>query len=293
LGVLEPLGAIYHAAVPVNKWLLLNQQKDPVFTSIYTSFRTRRYTPHSLRSDMFEYGKNSLERWRSIYAFIDSWTGVRLGVKESDGSVAKIESDLDIELPESVRQWIAFSNSCDQITEYFSYRDCLKIGWLKEFDAISILLQGESDVYWGIKREHLHLDDPPVTVYFLDYESPDNKFFEQGEWAPSVSSFALDYLFSYFSPLGGDFALAGSITNELSEKLQEEIGLGYKFGSLRIYTNEDILVFTNQNEENWNNERIKCLFKSKVDPGKLFPQLKEFHKMATVLSGEFANSKSS
>jgi hypothetical protein len=239
---------------------------------------------------MFEYD-NCSKRWNSIYSFIEGWTGVKLEQERFKDLISETEARLGIILPSSVKHWISFSKSSSTISEYFSYRDCLEIEWLEELDSLSLLLQSESDVYWGIKRKHLRLDDPPVTVYYLDYDSPDNKFYEQGEWAPSLSCFALDYLFSYFRPTGGDFALSCSISDKISRKLENEISYGVEFGALKIYVNENTLVFTNLNEENWNNDRIKCLFKRKVDVDKFTPFLSELLSKAIVLSGEFANSR--
>jgi hypothetical protein len=241
---------------------------------------------------MFDYNDYS-RRWDSIYDFIEIWTGIKIEQENFQKLTSEIEIKLESELPPSVKRWISFSESSSYISKYFSYRDCLEIGWLEGFDALSLLLQGESDVYWGIKREHLHLDDPPVTVYYLDYDSPDSTFYEHGEWAPSLSCFALDYLLSYFRSDGGDFALSGSMSSAVSKRLENEFGLGIEFGALKIYANESTLVFTNLNEKNWNYERIKCLFKSKIEIASLSPLFSEMLSKATVLSGELVNSRNS
>ena len=116
----------------------------------------------------------------------------------ADQEVTKIEQDLGICLPQSIREWCSFSLSWDRMGRAFSIRDTFVVEKLEHHDAISLLLQGEDDVYWACKSETLHLPDPPVTTYYWNYD--EKRFFEYEQVAPSVSCFALDYLISYWHP---------------------------------------------------------------------------------------------
>ncbi len=237
----------------------------------------------------FNYGGNCTDRWLSIFEFIKQWTNVELRLKLDDSLINEYQEKIKIVLPKSIKYWIAFSHYSDNIEKYFTYRDCLVIERLKDHDAISLLLQGEDDYYWAVKSKDLESNDPIVTGYYLDYEDPDEKFIEQGIWAPSVSSFALDYLLSYFHASGGEFSTRIDSNIFSENEIENEFGECEEFGNLKIYNNKEVIIFINSNEVNWNNGQVKSIFRNPTDLVCLSPLLQKLHNNAHILSGKFAN----
>ncbi len=105
--------------------------------------------------------------------------------------------------------------------------------------------------------------DPPVFGYGLDYETDETSFVENGEWACSVSSFALDYILSYFSPIGGGFCCRSQNT-----QIHNQINLTSNFGDISLSLCNDILIYTNNNPENWNYSTYRVYFLTKESANK-------------------------
>jgi hypothetical protein len=63
---------------------------------------------------------------------------------------------------------------------------------------VSLNLQAEGDVHWAVKYVAFDEPDPPVDVYFLEYDRDDNRFVREESLARlSVTDFAISYLLSY------------------------------------------------------------------------------------------------
>lgn len=203
--------------------------------------------------------KSESEIWDFLDEFLLKYTGVNFALIELDSSeIMEIETEIGVKLPNSVKKWLTFYLNAEKIEEQFTCRDCLEVTWLTEHDALSILLQGEDDYYWAIKRSDLIYPDPPVFGYGLDYDRDETVFFEYCKWATSVSSFALNYILSYFIPIGGGFCCHPEDT-----AIESKIQLTYDFGEIKLSLRDDILIFTNNNPESWNYQRYKVYFLTK------------------------------
>ncbi|WP_417393753.1 hypothetical protein [Gimesia chilikensis] len=242
---------------------------------------------------MFENTESCVDCWHAISRFVESWTGVAFELNPESGSINDYEARVDVKLPISIRYWIDFSEKSELISEYFSYRDALEIEWLTDFDSLSILLQGERDFYWAVKREDLTQDDPPVTGYCLDYDSVDEQFVEQGEWASSVSSFALDYLLTYLYSPDGSFSARFADAEVTLSQLEQELGNSTRFGDLLLLSQGEMLIALNSNESNWNYGRINCYFREYIAPADLSPLLQKIYENATIIGGQYALRRNS
>ena len=143
-------------------------------------------------------------RWTLLREFIRRWYGIPVGnVGEPSALVAEEEAKLGQSLPPSFREWISL---CEQLLARDAFdilRDCYEVVRLKDHAAISLLIQGEADVYWAVKEENLNLDDPPVDWYPIDYEAEGDPFIHAGELAPHITSFVLGQLAYYLQGNGG------------------------------------------------------------------------------------------
>jgi len=188
--------------------------------------------------------KDWQERWYVIDSFIRSWLAPGFSRLPDQHELEKLEERVGIRLPASAREWCFLAWAAPQIEQHFIFRYCFVIERLKDHDAVSLLLQGEGDFYWAIETQFLENDDPPVTAYLLDYDSPQEQFVEQGRWAPTVSSFALDYLLTYLDSPGGGFTTRMSSPTFNRSALVAELGTPTTFGHLEFFTCDGIIAYT-------------------------------------------------
>jgi hypothetical protein len=149
------------------------------------------------------------ERWERIRGFIEAWYTIKIPEFDCAVDIENIENDLGCKLPISFRSYITISKqllSTDivypnghKIDAYSRlFRDDFEIASLENHQAISLMMRGEADFYYGVKNEELHLEDPSVHGYLLDYKNPiKGKFDYYGRLYPSITSFILSYLLSH------------------------------------------------------------------------------------------------
>lgn len=128
---------------------------------------------------------NRNEGWQLVKTFVENWH--QLFLEESRATASKIsgiESTLGFPLPAALREWYLLAGKHAQI---WSGQDCLlKLSELKfslDDDALVFRYENQNCERWGIRREDLKLDDPPVW-----------SFEEKREESPSVTAFAIQTL---------------------------------------------------------------------------------------------------
>lgn len=221
-------------------------------------------------------------RWQSIIHFVQEWTGQEINLNPDDACVTKYQNELNLELPLSLKYWISFSYEAERIKDYFSYRDCLEVKWWSEHQALSILLQGEDDYFWAIQKEDLNKVDPPIYAYFLDHDATTRTFIKDGLWSTSISSFALNYLFSYFNPKGGSFSVFKDRINVTEADLLTEFPKKETFGEVTFYYNENILLYSTNNEIEWCNESWTVFFKTPLESEQVSVFVRSLYEKAHI-----------
>src|SRR5262245_52762514 len=96
-------------------------------------------------------------RWALIREFVRRWHGAVLGpVARTSPLVADEESKLGFPLPSALREWISFA---EELIAQGIFGRVLRDGYcvslLEEQDAVSLMLQGEGDLYWAIPCSEL------------------------------------------------------------------------------------------------------------------------------------------
>ena len=104
-------------------------------------------------------------------------------------------------------------------------------------------MQGESDFYWAIESSDFSQDDPPVSGYFLDHDDVAGRFAPAGMCAPSVSTFAFEYLLTYLSSRGGNFSTYETSPLFSAEGLKADLGPAVRFGRLEVFCSNGILAW--------------------------------------------------
>jgi hypothetical protein len=196
------------------------------------------------------------ERWELIRNFIESWYKISLSKTEQTNQIAAIEQRLGFVLPYSFQQYIHLSSQLlalkftfqnGQKSNSFSdiFRDCFEVKYLKEHNAISLMIQGEADFYWAIKKADLQMDDPKVYGYGLDYECPTNEKFDLiGEVYPTITSFVLNHIFSYVqNGSSGGFGIQTHHVADLSHGLKSCFESHSKFDETEIFESENMIAF--------------------------------------------------
>src|SRR6185503_16481972 len=124
----------------------------------------------------------------------------------------------------------------------FTFRDSLEIEKMADHYAISLLWQGEADYIWAVELTRWSEPDPPVVAYYLDHDQWPERFELHGPWAPTVSSYALDYLFTYISSNGGGFSTRESQPAFNRDVLVAELGAPTRFGHLELFAKDGVVA---------------------------------------------------
>ncbi len=126
-------------------------------------------------------------------------------VSDYDEPLAELEASIGMSLPASFREWYCFLQAMLK-TDQWIFRDSYSIKFDEGIQALTLLIQGESDYYWAVKKENLSLPDPPVDGYLLDYEVKPVAFSWDKGWSSRLSWFAIKYILDYqdlFTGTGG------------------------------------------------------------------------------------------
>jgi hypothetical protein len=188
-------------------------------------------------------------RWDGIYKFLEGWRGKPFRPEPADQRIAEIEFSLELTLPASMREWISLAVEHEEIADCFIWRDRLSIEKLDEHDAVSLLLQGEGDVYWAVKARDLAQPDPSVGVYFQDHGFHDPadprraRFTAGGACARHVSHFAFHYLLGYFRGAGGGFSADEASPAFDPRALARDLGAPSRFGPVEAFVSDEVLVW--------------------------------------------------
>jgi len=194
-------------------------------------------------------------RWDAIYAFIEDWRGKPFQPAPTTAEIVRLETELGIQMPPSMREWLSFVHSCEQIADSFSWRDDLTVERLADHDAVSLLLQGEGDAYWAVKSASLQEADPPVTVYMLDHDSYDEqdpkreRFIETDGYA-HLSEFAFQYILGYFRTPLDRFGVYPAQNGVSRSQIESDFGPATAFGRTSMFLRHPYFLWHDREDEN-------------------------------------------
>lgn len=183
-------------------------------------------------------------RWQLVREFTRRWHGVTLSeVGQHTSVVQSKESELGIKLPPSFREWVAFSTELIAQGSFGILRDCYEVTRLEEHRATSLLLQGEGDVYWAVKDENLGEPDPPIDMYFLDYESEtSDRFVHCATEYPHLTSFVLGHMSYFLHGKGGGCLVRVNPSDEFLAEMHAAFPVQSKFDDLLIFEKLNLIV---------------------------------------------------
>lgn len=151
--------------------------------------------------------------WATLQGIVGSWHSVDLGaLTVGTAERERLWRDAGLDVSSAVDQWAAFHGVLLDAGLFSRVmRDDYALEWHDDLQAVTLLLQGEGDLYWGIEAGHLADEDPPVTTWLLDDESDGWRRFVT--WTPSTTNFVLTHILSYLHGSAAGFSVrVGSIT---------------------------------------------------------------------------------
>lgn len=144
------------------------------------------------------------ERWRLTREFIERWHEVPMSdIGGQQHRIRDIEEKVGYRLPPSVREWVALVwDLIDNMGYDLVFRDSVSFCEVNENSAFSLMIQGEGDYHWGVPKQYLAEDDPPVHGYMLDPNLEDHRpenlrFVHDKLCASRVTVWALGFIRTY------------------------------------------------------------------------------------------------
>ncbi len=224
-------------------------------------------------------------RWDAVYAFIEDWRGTPFRPAPATAEIARLETVLGIHMPPSMREWLSFVHSCEQIADSFSWRDDLTVERLADHDAVSLLLQGEGDACWAVKSASVQEADPPVTVYMLDQDfydekDPKRQRFVEADGYAHLSEFAFQYLLRYFRTPLDRFGVYPAQNGVSRSQIESDFGPATAFGRTAMFLRPPYFLWHDrENEKEGSIGCLQILFQEAVNAAALPPSL------TTLLNG--------
>jgi uncharacterized protein (TIGR02996 family) len=186
------------------------------------------------------------ERWRLLREFTERWHRIEMpDVGGRTKEVKKIEKTLKLKLPPAVREWVGFSlDLLGQSRFEDVLRDCFEVKILDDLGALSLMIQGEGDMYWAIKLEHLQAPDPPVELFSLDYGHGDPRFVPYCHFATHVTSFVFRHMMVYLGLAGRGSIQKGNVdlTPRTRRRLAKEFSPPCLFDGVKVFEKQNTIA---------------------------------------------------
>lgn len=180
------------------------------------------------------------DRWTLLREFVSRWHNLNLPLlRDPERAARDIEYSLNRQLPNSIREWVAFAHDLVAINSFeHVMRDIFEVSRMNRFSCTTLMIQGEGDVYWTIADKNADLDDPPVDCLHRDIDT--NEWTEGWNDSRSLTSFALGHM-AYF--LGPGFVRTKDIDDSVVSAMEQEFPIAVDFDGLRVYEMTNMISF--------------------------------------------------
>jgi hypothetical protein len=208
-----------------------------------------------------QHATDPVERWGLLRKFATKWQGVSFPRVDEGALVEAVEERTGRSLPVSVREWVAFSAQ-HGAGSFNLMRDDLRIENLLGTDALGLICICEGNCFWGVQATHLHLPDPPVTVFGTQDETEES--FWVGPWKPldierhTLTSWMLSYLSHAFRREGGDMSTSISAGEIQELNLDDYFEVSDAWEDVSVFESPDIFLVL---ERDWDPEDMRISLK--------------------------------
>ncbi len=181
--------------------------------------------------------------WSAVRDFAAGWYDIDPGeVRGYHPEADSLGRHLGVSLSPSVHEWAAFAADLHQAGIFGrAFRDRFTLSWDTQIEAVTLLTLIEQDVCWGVPREHLAGEDPPVDTWLLD---PSGRRYPRW-WrrhTPTTSQFALQHLIAYLHPAAGGFTVSLPHSPELAERLRSIGRTSIDLGDQILIEDNDLVI---------------------------------------------------
>jgi len=180
-------------------------------------------------------------QWKTVRNFAETWAGEQfpdLGYTEIESASATT----GVTLGKSIQNWIRLCVSMNSAGHNL-LRDVFTIEPVPGHDAISLMIQGEGDFYWALRKSDLANDDPPVICFHLDHDNETERFLEAEESFESIVEFAVSHMAWFIHRRGLNFGTHRVSYPEIVAKLDAEFAHHSKIGKLHVFESENVIAF--------------------------------------------------
>jgi uncharacterized protein (TIGR02996 family) len=190
------------------------------------------------------------ERWRLLREFNERWHGFPMGdVGGSRDAVSETEERLNLSLPSSVQEWIAFVAELGNTSfaEMLAQHDyLLQFDRLNEILALSLIFNRDGNCYLAMRTADLHHLDPPVNGFDPDYASyPESRLANRGVVSPRLTSLVLQLLhfcFPLIARLAGGFMNSFELTPALLKQLAQAFPVYVQVDGISVFESANIVA---------------------------------------------------
>lgn len=175
-------------------------------------------------------------RFQQLRTFLSRWFGVSLppaGGGHADAE--RLSRELGRPLGPAVTEWVALTADLQGPATCGVLRDGRRIADWPEHACLSLNLQAEQDVHWAVRYEDLGAGDPPVSMYWRDFDAEPLTFraCDEDTGPTSVTVFGIGYLLSYTRGSSG-FGRSIDDRARLAEQLEAAGIMGTTVGDIWI-----------------------------------------------------------
>jgi hypothetical protein len=150
-------------------------------------------------------------------------------------------------MPQSIHEWSNWHRHLGDKVFELVMRDDFALAWRPELSAVTLLIQGEQDYYWGVREDQLDVPDSPVDGWLIDHDASDEDnsiWLHRGLEHPSIAGFAFLHALAFIRGAGrvGGIAAPGTELAELEHLLATACSTRTSLGTHVVYEGVDVIA---------------------------------------------------
>lgn len=177
--------------------------------------------------------------------FAENWAD-RPITETIDPASVTLDLNPSIDLGIGVKHWIALNRDMD-VASVNLLRDVPVTEWIND-EALSLMILGEGDFYWAVRKTDLMLKDPPVVGFGLDYDCEDEHWISRGKIHGSIVEFAVSHMAYFIHRQGLNFVTQRVKYPQIVDELKDAFDFYSRIGDLHVFESEDIVAFVPGND---------------------------------------------
>lgn len=191
------------------------------------------------------------KRWENLEYFTEQWYETKIHKEDFTQEITEIEKRFNFLLPQSAKYFLTFAkrlenmhitypNGCESNLFNETLRDCVEIKMYEEFDILSLLIQAEGDIIWGIRKIDFKKENPEIFCFLLNYDTDSFEAYPD-ENKPSVTSFILNHLISYLGNCNS-FNIPSKSVEEFAQISKKYFGNYKTYDDITLAEDTNILI---------------------------------------------------